>query len=79
MLFTRYKCGNKWKVVKTDKNETNTNKTSASSMPSKVLLPVNLQNRFSSQMVTEESSVEHESQVQTPTKDHQHVDIWKTE
>ena len=50
MLFTRYKCGNKWKVVKTDKNETNTNKTSASSMPSKVLSPVNLQNRFSSQM-----------------------------
>ena len=41
---------------KNDKIKTKTSKTSASSMPSKVLSPVNLQNQYSSLMATEESS-----------------------
>ena len=53
MLLTRDKYGNEWKVGKAHKIQTNTNKLFATSMPSKVLLVVNLQNRFSSVMVTE--------------------------
>ena len=53
MLLTRDKYGNEWKVGKTHKIQTNINKLFATSMPSKVLLVVNLQNRFSSVMVTE--------------------------
>ena len=44
-------------------------------MPSKVLSPVNLQNRFSGLMFTDESSIESESQTQTPTNYHQCVEI----
>ena len=51
MLITGDKKRNEWKVVKNDKGKKNTNKTSDYSMPSKVLSPVNLQNRFSSLMV----------------------------
>ena len=47
MLITREICGNEWEVVKNDKIKTNTNKTSASSMPSKVPSKANLQNRLS--------------------------------
>ena len=47
-------------------------------MPSKVPSPVNLQNRFSSLMVTEENSIENESQVQTPTNYHQRIEIQST-
>ena len=43
--------------------KTNTNKTSACSMPYKVPSSVNLQNLFISLMVTKESSFENESQV----------------
>ena len=75
MLITEDKCGNEWKVVKNDKIKTNTNKTSACSMPSKVSSAVNLQNPFSSLMVTEENSIENESQVQTPTNYHQRIEI----
>ena len=53
MLITENKCGNKWKVVKNDKIKTNTKKTSACSMSSKVPSSANLQNWFSSLMVTE--------------------------
>ena len=57
----------------------NTNKTSACLMPSKVPSPVNLKNRFSSLMVTEESGVtENESQVQTPNNYHQCIKIQNT-
>ena len=58
MLIIGGKCRNEWKVVKNDKSEKNTDKTSAYSIPSKVPSPVNLQNRFSSLMVTEERSIE---------------------
>ena len=61
MLITGDKCGHKWKIVKNDKIEMNTNKTSACSVPSKIPSPVNLQNRFSRLMVTEGRSIEHES------------------
>ena len=74
MLITGYKCRNEWKVVKNDKSKKNTNKTSAFSIPSKVPSPINLQNRFSSLMVTEERSIENESQVQTPTNYHQRIE-----
>ena len=53
MPITRNKCGNKQKVVKNDKIKMNTNKTSASSMPSKESSPVNLTNWLNSLMVTE--------------------------
>ena len=43
--------------------KTNTSKTSAYSMPSKVPSLVNLQNLFISLMVTKESNIENESQV----------------
>ena len=43
--------------------KTNTSKTSACSMPSKVPSLVNLQNLFISLMVTKESNIENESQV----------------
>ena len=76
MLITGDRCGNEWKVVKNDKIKTNTNKTSASSIPSKVLSPVHLQNRFSSLRVTEESSIENESQ--TPTNYNQRIEIQNT-
>ena len=75
MLITGDKCGNGWKVAKNDKIKTNTNKTSACSIPSKV----NLKNRFSSLMVTEERSIENKSQVQTPTNYHQRVSKFKTQ
>ena len=75
MLITGDKCRNEWKVVKNDKSKKNTNKTSAFSIPSKVPSPINLQNRFSSLMVTEERSIENESQVQTPTNYHQRIEI----
>ena len=78
MLITGDKCRNKWKVVKNDKSEKNTNKTSAYSILSKVPSPVNLQNRFSSIMVTEERSIENESQVQMPTNYHQRIEIRNT-
>ena len=65
MLITGDKCGNEWKVVKNDKIKPNANKTSACSIPSTVPSPVNLQNRFSSLMVTEERTTGNESQVQT--------------
>ena len=78
MLITGDKCGNEWKVVKSYKIKKNTNKTSACSMPSKVPSTVNLQNRFSSLMVTEESSTENESQVKTPTNYHQRIEIQNT-
>ena len=42
MLVTRYKCGNERKVVKNDKINTNTNKTSARSMCPKIPSPLNL-------------------------------------
>ena len=71
MLITGDECGNEWKVVKNDKIKANTNKTSACSMPSKAPSPVALQDRFGSLIITEESSVENESQVQTPTNYHQ--------
>ena len=61
MLITGDKCRNEWKVVKNDKSKKNTNKTSAYSIPSKVPSPVNLQNCFSSLVVTEERSIENES------------------
>ena len=60
---------------KNDKIKTNTNKNSACSMPSKVPSSVNLQNQFSSLMVTKEISVENESQIQTPTHYHQRIEI----
>ena len=41
---------------------------------SKVPSPVNLQNRFSSLMITEERSIENEPQVQTPTNYHQRIE-----
>ena len=63
MLITVDKCRNEWRVVKNDKSKKNTNKTSAYSIPSKVPSSVNLKNRFSSLMVTEERSIETESQV----------------
>ena len=47
-------------------------------MPSKVPSSVNLQNRFSSLVVTDESSIENESQVQTPTNYHQRIEIQNT-
>ena len=75
LLITGDKCRNEWRVVKNDKSKTNTNKTSAYSIPSKVPSSVNLQNRFSSLMVTEERSIENESQVQTPTNYHQRIEI----
>ena len=75
MLITGDKCRNEWKVVKNDKSKKNTNKTSAYSIPSKVLSPVNLQNRFSSLMVIEERSIENESQVQMLTNYHQRIKI----
>ena len=78
MLITGDKCRNEWKVVKNDKSKKNTNKTSAYSIPSKVPSSVNLQNRFSSLMVTEERSIENESQVQTPTNYHQRIKIQNT-
>lgn len=56
MLIARDKFGNKWEVVKNDKLKTKTNQSSASLMSSKVLLPLNLQNQFSSLIATEESS-----------------------
>ena len=65
MLITGDRCGSEWKVVRNYKIKTKTNKTSVCSMPSKVPSPVNSQNRFSSVMVTEESSTEIESQVKT--------------
>ena len=74
MLITGDKCRNEWKVVKNDKSKKNTNKTSAFSIPSKVPSPINLQNRFSSLMVTEERSIENESQVQMPTNYHQRIE-----
>lgn len=49
--------------VKNDKIKTNANKTSACSIPSKFPSPVNFQNRFSSLIGIEESSIENESQV----------------
>ena len=78
MPVTGDKFGYEWKVVKNDKSKKNTNKTSAYSIPSKVPSPVNLQNRFSSLMVTEERSIENESQVQTPTNYHQRIEIQNT-
>ena len=42
-------------------------------MTSKVPSTVNLQNRFSTLMVTEKSSIEHEPQVQTPTNYHERI------
>ena len=57
MLSTGDKCGNESKVVKNDKIKTNTKKTSAWSLPPKVPSPINLQNLFNSQMITEESSI----------------------
>ena len=75
MLITGDQCRNEWKVVKNDKNKKNTNKTSAYSIPSKVPSPVNLQNRFSSLMVTKERSIENEPQVQAPTNYHQRIEI----
>ena len=47
ILITRDKCGNKWEVVKNNKIKTNTNKISASSLPSKISTPAQLQNRLS--------------------------------
>ena len=44
-------------------------------MLSKVSSLVNLQNRFDSLMVTEEISIENESQVQTSTNYHQRIEI----
>ena len=55
----------------------NTNKTSARSRPSKVLSPVNILNRFNSQMVTEESSIEN-FKVQTSANYHQFIEIQNT-
>ena len=75
MLITGDKCRNEWKVVKNDKSKKNTNKTSTYSIPSKVLSPVNLQNRFSSLMVIEERNIENESQVQMLTNYHQRIKI----
>ena len=49
-----------WKRMESSKNDkikTNTNKTFACSMPSKVPSSVNLQNRSSNLMVTEESII----------------------
>ena len=78
MLITRGKYGNEWKVVKIFKIKTNANKTSSCSIPSKISSPVNLQNRFSTITITEESSSENESQVQTPTNYHQNIEIQNT-
>ena len=78
MLIPGYKCGNEWKVAKNYKIKTNTNETSACSMPSKVPSPVNLQNHFNSLTVTEESSIENKSQVQTPINYHQRIKIQST-
>ena len=47
-------------------------------MPSKVPSPLNLQNHFRSLTVTEESSIENESQVQTSTNYHQRIKIQNT-
>ena len=47
-------------------------------MLSKVPSPVTSQNRSSSLMVAEESSTEHESQIQTPTNYLQHIEIQNT-
>ena len=58
ILITGDKCENEWKIVKNDKIKTNTEETSACLIPSKVPLPVNLQNWFSSLIVTEEGSIE---------------------
>ena len=78
MLITGDKCRNEWKVVKNDESKKNSKKTSAYSIPSKVPSPVNLQNRFSNLMVTEERSIENESQVQTPTNYYQRIEIQNT-
>ena len=78
MLITRGKCGNEWEVVKHCKIKINDNKTSACSIPSKIPSPVNLQNRFSTLTVTEESSSVNESQVQTPTNYHRNIEIQNT-
>ena len=61
--------------VKNDKIKTNANKTSACSIPSKFPSPVNFQNRFSSLIGTEESSIENESQVQTENNHHHGIKI----
>ena len=53
----------------------NTKKTSACSMLSTVPSPANFQNRFGSLMVTEESSIENESQVQTENNHHHGIKI----
>ena len=53
----------------------NNKKTSACSMLSTVPSPANLQNRFGSLMVTEESSFENESQVQMANNYHQGIKI----
>ena len=78
MLITGDECGNEWKVVKNDKIKANTNKTSACLMPSKVPSPAALQDRFGSLIITEESSIENESQVQTPNNYHQRIEIQNT-
>ena len=78
MLITGNKSGKEWKAVKNDKIKRNTTITSASSMLSKVPSPVTSPNWSSSLMVAEESSTEHESQIQTPTNYHQHIENQNT-
>ena len=53
----------------------NNKTTSACSMLSTVPSPANLQDRFGSLMVTEESSIENESQVQTANNYHQGIKL----
>ena len=56
-----------------NKIKTNINTSSAASMPSKVPSQTNFENRVSNLMIIEEGSIEHESQVQTPTNYHQRI------
>ena len=56
-----------------NKIKTNINTSSAASMPSKVPSQINFENRVSNLMIIEEGSIEHESQVQTPTNYHQRI------
>ena len=63
----------KMESSKNNKIKTNINTSSAASMPSEVPSQINFENRFSNLMIIEEGSIEHESQVQTPTNYHQRI------
>ena len=57
MLIANGKCANEWKTVKT-KSKNNTNIASPSTVSPKILLPVDLKNRFDNLIVTELNQIE---------------------